>query len=85
MKKGRFTEEQIGRAFRHVRVRTPPVRLCQRLGVSEQSIYRGKRRFAGMGVAELRRVRDENRKLEQLAADLTLASLMLEEGALRKD
>jgi putative transposase len=59
---------------------------CRKLGVSEQTFYRWKRKFAGMGVAELRRLRqleEENRKLKQLVADLTLDKHMLQE-VLRK-
>jgi putative transposase len=62
------------------------VEVCRKLGVSEQTFYRWKRQFAGMGVVELRRLRqveDENRKLKQLVADLSLDKHMLQE-ALRK-
>ena len=49
--------------------------VCRKLGVSEQTLYRWKRQFAGMGVVELRRLRlveEENRKRKQLVADLSL-------------
>ena len=39
------------------------------------SFYRWKKQYAGMGVAELRRLKqleEENRKLKQLVADLSL-------------
>ncbi len=61
--------------------------VCRTLGVSEQTFYRWKRRFAGVGVVELRRLRqveEENRKLKQLVADLSLDKHMLQE-ALRKN
>ena len=57
------------------------------MGVSEQTVSRWKRQFAGMGVVELRRLRqveEENRKLKQLVADLSLDKQMLQE-ALRKN
>ena len=60
--------------------------ICRKLGISEQTFYRWKKKFAGMGVAELRRLRqleDENRQLKQLVADLTLDKHMLQE-VLRK-
>lgn len=50
--------------------------------ISEQTFYVWKRRFAGMGVAELRKVKqleDENRRLKGLVADLTLDKQMLQE------
>jgi putative transposase len=64
-----------------------PSRSVARVGVSEQTFYRCKRQFAGMGVVELRRLRqveEENRKLKQLVADLSLDKHMLQE-ALRKN
>ncbi len=87
MKKSRFTEEQIVHALRQAEMGTPAVEVCRKLGVTEQTFYRWKRKFAGMGVVELRRLRqveEENRKLKQLVADLSLDKHMLQE-ALRKN
>ena len=84
-KKG-FTEEQITYALRQAEAGTPVLEVCRKLGVTEQTFYRWKKRFAGLGVAELRKLRqleDENRKLKQLVADLTLDKHMLQE-VLRK-
>jgi putative transposase len=75
MRKSTFTEEQIAYALRQAESGTPVSDVCRKLGVSEQTFSRWKRKFAGMGVAELRRLRqleDENRRLKQLVADLTL-------------
>ncbi len=82
MKKSRFTEEQIVHALRQAEMGTPAVEVCRKLGVTEQTFYRWKRKFAGMGVVELRRLRqveEENRRLKQLVADLTLDRHMLQE------
>ena len=87
MRKTAFTEEQIAYSLRQAEAGTPIVEVCRKLGVSEQTFYRWKRRFAGMGVAELRRLRlveDENRKLKQLVADLTLDKHMLQEVIRKK-
>ena len=77
-----FSEEQIVYALRQAEAGTPVVEVCRKLGVTEQTFYRWRRQFAGMGIAELRRLRqleDENRRLKQLVADLTLDKHMLQE------
>jgi putative transposase len=87
MKRSRFSEEQIVHALRQVDAGMPAVEQCRKLGVTEQTFYRWKRKFAGLGVVELRRlkaVEEENRRLKQLVADLTLDKHMLQE-ALRKN
>jgi putative transposase len=87
MKKSAFTEVQITYALRQVELGTPVTELCRKLGISEQTFYRWKRKFAGMGIAELRRLRqleEENRKLKQLVADLTLDKHMLQEVIRKK-
>jgi len=82
MGKKHFTEEQIAYALRQHEAGTPVAELTRKLGVSEQTFYRWKRKFAGLGVAELRRLRqleEENRKLKQLVADLSLDKRMLQD------
>ena len=84
--KQRFTEEQIAFALRQAESGTPVPDVCRKLGVTEQSFYRWKRKYAGMGVAEVRRLKileEENRKLKQLVADLSLDKQMLQD-VLRK-
>jgi putative transposase len=61
--------------------------VCRKLAVSEPSIYRWKKRFAGMGVPEIRQLRqleEENRNLKQLVADLTFGKTMLQDVLRRK-
>src|ERR1700745_2190717 len=82
MRKSTFTEEQIAYALRGAESGTPVLEVCRKLGISEQTFYRWKRKFAGMGIAELRRLRqleEENQRLKQLVADLTLDRHMLQE------
>lgn len=86
MRKSRFTEEQIAYAIRQVEQGTPAAEICRKMGVSEQTFYQWKKKFAGMGIVELRRTKtleDENRRLKSLVADLTLDKHMLQE-VLRK-
>ena len=81
-----FTNEQIIYTLRQSEDGTSVAEVCRKTGITEQTFYRWKRKFAGMGVAELARLRqleDENNKLKSLVADLTLDKHMLQE-VLRK-
>ena len=83
MKKSRFSEEQIAFALRQAEGGTQVREICRKMGVSEQTFYRWKKKFAGMGVAEVRRLKaleDENRKLKQLVADLSLDKHILQDA-----
>jgi putative transposase len=87
MKKPRFTEQQIAQALRQAEQGTAAAEVCRKLGVSEATFYAWKKRYAGMGMAELRRVRqleEENRRLKQVVADLTLDKQMLQEVLQKK-
>jgi len=87
MKQTRYTEEQIAFALEQAETGTPVAEVIRRMGVSEQTFYRWKKKFAGMGIAELRRLRqleEENRTLKQLVADLTLDKHMLQEAIRKK-
>jgi putative transposase len=69
MKTSKFTDEQIALALRQAEAGTPVGEICRKLGVSE--------------LRELRQLREENRKLKGLVADLSLDKTILHE-ALRK-
>jgi putative transposase len=87
MKRKRFTEEQIAFALRQAEAGTPVEEVCRKLGVSEPTFYRWKKHFAGMGVPEIRRLKqleEENRRLKQLVADLTLDKTTLQDVVRRK-
>ena len=82
MKRKRFTEEQIAFALRQAESGTAVAEVCRKLGITEQTFYRWKKKYRGMGVAELRRLKQleqENKKLKQLVADLTLDKQMLQD------
>jgi len=82
MKKSTFTDEQIPDTLRQVEAGTPVSEIWRKLGISEQTSYRWKRKCVGRGMAELQRLRhleEENRQLKPLVADLTLDTHMLQE------
>ena len=84
MKRKRYTESQIAFALRQAESGTPVAEIIRKLGITEVTFYRWKKKFAGMGVAEIRRLKqleDENRRLKQLVAELSL-KLRLEKKSL---
>ena len=86
MKRSKFSEEQIVYAIRQAESGTPVGDLCRQLGVSDATFYAWKKKYAHLGVSELRRLRQvevENARLKRLVADLSLDKHMLSE-ALRK-
>ena len=86
MKRSKFSEEQIVYAIRQAETGTPVGDLCRQLGVSDATFYAWKKKYAHLGVSELRRLRqleEENGRLKRLVADLSLDKHMLSE-ALRK-
>lgn len=87
MPKKHFTEEQIVAALRQAEAGMKVVDVCRKMGVSEQSFYRWKTKYAVLGISELRemrQLRDENRKLKQVVADLTLDKHILQEAMGKK-
>jgi putative transposase len=86
MKKSQYTAEQIAFALRQAETGTPVPEVCRKIGITEQTFYRWKKRYFGMGIAEVKKLKileEENRKLKQLVADLSLDKQMLQD-VLRK-
>ena len=81
------TEEQILQALRQAEGGEKAAEICRKLGISEQTFYTWKRKYAGMGLSELRelrQLREENGKLKKLVADLSLDRHMLQEIVRKK-
>ena len=88
MKRKRYTEPQIVFALQQAEAGTPVAELCRKMGVAEATFYRWKKRYGGLGVSEIRRLRQlegENTRLKQLVADLTLDKAMLQDVLRKKD
>lgn len=87
MKKTKLSDEKIAYILRQAEAGTLATEVCRQNGISEQTFYRWKKRFAGMGVGEVRRLcqlEEENNKLKQLVAGLSLDKAMLQEVIAKK-
>lgn len=75
MRRRRFTEEQIIGILKESLAGSPTKELCRTHGISTATFYSWRKKYGDMDVPDARRLRlleDENRKLKQLVADLTL-------------
>ena len=82
MKKTRFREEQIIGVLKRVEAGQPVAEFCRNQGLSEAPFSRWKAQYGGLEVSQLRRLReveDENRRLKQIVADLTLDNTALKD------
>jgi putative transposase len=87
MKKTRFTDEQIAFALRQAETGTSVQEVIRKMGISEQTFYRWKKLYGGLGHSEVRHLKqleDENRRLKQMVADLSLDKHMLQDVLSRK-
>ena len=87
MRTSKFSPEQIAQTLRQAESGTPIVEICCKLQVTEQTLYRWKKKFGGLGtpeVRELRHFREENRKLKPLVADLSLDKTILQDSLRKK-
>lgn len=87
MKKSRYTEEQIIHALRRREAGENAKSICREYGITEQTFYTWKKKYGGLGVSELRKLKqqeDEIRRLKSLVADLMLDKQMLQEVVQKK-
>lgn len=87
VKKSKFTEEQIAFALKQAELGTRVEEVCRKMGISDATFYVWKKRYGGVGPSELRRLRqleEENRKLKQIVADLSLDKAMLQAVVAKK-
>ena len=82
MKKSKFTEAQIVFSIKQSETGVAVTEICRKMGVSEATFYNWKKKYGGLGISELRQLRqlqDENSKLKQIVADLSLDKQMLQD------
>ena len=80
-------EEEILRVLRETESGDTVVEVCRKHGISQQTFYLWKEKYAGLGLQELRelrQLRDENAKLKRLVADLSLDRHLLQEIVAKK-
>lgn len=87
MKKTKYTDEQIAFALRQAETGTPVNEVIRKMGISEATYYNWKRKYGGLNPSEVRRLKmleDENRRLKQMVADLSLDKHMLQDVLSKK-
>ena len=75
MRQSHFTEEQIIGVVKQAEAGMKTAEICRQHGISSATYYKWKAKYGGLEVSEARRLRqleDENRRLKQIVADLTL-------------
>jgi putative transposase len=87
MKRSRFTDQQIAFALQQAEQGTQVGEVTRKMGISEQTFYRWKKKFGGLMPSEVRKLRqleEENARLRRLVADLSLDKEMLQEVIRKK-
>lgn len=87
MKKSKFTEAQIAFALKQSETGIRVEEVCRKMGISQATFFNWKKKYGGLGVSELRRLRqleEENQQLKKLVADLSLDKHMLQDVIKKK-
>jgi putative transposase len=87
MKRSRFSENQIINILKEAEAGVPVADLCRTHGFSKSSFYKWKAKYGGMEASDLRRLREleeENRRLKQMYAELSLEHQVLKDVVEKK-
>lgn len=87
MKKSKFTEQQIAFAIKQSESGVKVSEVCRKMGISEATFFNWKKKYGGLGIPELRRLRqleEENHQLKKIVADLSLDKQMLQDVLKKK-
>jgi putative transposase len=85
--KKKYSDQQVAYALREAESGRPVAEICRQLGISDATFYNWRKKFGGMGVSEIRRLKaleEENRQLKKLVADLSLDKHMLQDVLSKK-
>ena len=85
--KKRYSDQQIAFALKQAEVGISIDEITRKMGISEATFYNWKKKYSGLGISELRHLKqleEENRKLKQLVADLSLDKKMLQDVLSKK-
>ena len=88
MKRKHFSDQQIAMALEQARAGLKVEDVCRKLGVSQNTFYRWRKKYGPMQPSEIKRLKqleDENKRLKSIVADLTLDKQMLQEVLRKKD
>nr|WP_127136839.1 transposase [Allomuricauda oceanensis] len=87
MRRSKYSESQIVFAIKQVETGTRIQEVCRKMGISEATFYNWKKKYGGLGVSELRRLKnleEENAQLKKLVADLSLDKQILQDVLKKK-
>jgi len=87
MKAPKFTDAQKSFILKQAAEGMPVAEVCRKAGISQATYFNWKKKYDGLLPTEIRRLRqleDENGKLKQIVADLTLDKEMLQDVIKRK-
>ena len=87
MRKSKFTEAQIAFILKQADEGTAVAEVCRKAGIAEATFYNWRKKYAGLMPSEMKRLKqleEENSKLKNLVADLSLDRAMLQDVIKRK-
>lgn len=87
MKKSKYIEQQIAFALKQAETGTRVAEVCRKMGITEQTFYRWKKKYGELTGSELRRLKqleEENRQLKRMVADSSLDKQMLQDVLSKK-
>lgn len=87
MRKSKFTESQIVRILKEVEGGRMVKEVCREHGISDATYYQWKSKYGGMEAADIRRLREldeENQRLKQMYAELSLENRALKDVIAKK-